>query len=582
MEDAGDAKKEYKEEMMKKAFSLSRLAVVLVFLAGGLYLAAAADAAYKDEYPKKGERAKKEAPEKAVKVESCYGCHEPVKELHKMGRHEKVNCTSCHRGLRKHLENPGPDTRPVTDTSWEACGQCHKDQYESFMKVAWHRPARDEKSQLTNRAPNPFWDKLMMGHGFTKEHNLTRSHNWMLIDHYVVDRAYGGRFQGKAGWQYIFARGTVWDVLEDRYPNTNEHKPFIPQSAAAANPVCLQCKSQDHILDWAYMGDPGKGAKWSRTSNVVELARSLQHGLNCFTCHDPHAAKPRIVRDGLIDALTRADGDTLWHKDPKRTGIKVMDMGVRGFQRKIALLDRYDTRLLCGQCHVEYNCNPGYDPKNPDTSKYSVTMADRRTNHFPYKDVFDLYDHYVNKVSFLDFKHGLTGGLLWKAQHPESETYYNSRHAKAGVGCDGCHTPRVRDGKNGKLYTSHFAVSPRVQLKDTCLKCHPKWTEEMARYAIDSVKAHIRGKMRKAEFWMTALIDKVVEGRKAGLGEDVIKQAQDQHLKAHFLWEYWTAENSDGFHNPEMARESLTRSVDESMKGIKIISDALVMKTAAR
>ena len=84
--------------------------------------------------------------------------------------------------------------------------------------------------------------------------------------------------------------------------------------------------------------------------------------------------------------------------------------------------------------------------------------------------------------------------------------------------------------------------------------------------------------MRKAEFWLSALIDKVVEGKKSGLAAETIKQAQDQHLRAHILWEYWTAENSDGFHNPEMARESLTRSVDESMKGIKIINDALAAK----
>ena len=49
----------------------------------------------------------------------------------------------------------------------------------------------------------------------------------------------------------------------------------------------------------------------------------------------------------------------------------------------------------------------------------------------------------------------------------------------------------------------------------------------------------------------------------------------------HILWEYWTAENSDGFHNPELARESLTKSVDESQKGIKIINDAMAPKTAA-
>jgi len=85
-------------------------------------------------------------------------------------------------------------------------------------------------------------------------------------------------------------------------------------------------------------------------------------------------------------------------------------------------------------------------------------------------------------------------------------------------------------------------------LKETCLKCHPTWTEEMARYSIDSVKAYGKGKMRKAEFWLSALIDRIIEGKKAGLSEDIIKQAQDQHLRAHILWEYWTAENSDGFH----------------------------------
>ncbi len=543
-------------------------------LVGGIYDSSA------DAQAKAADAKKTASPaEKPVKVEACYECHAPIKELHSMGKHAKINCASCHKGLEQHIaKGPSPETRPATDMSWEACGSCHKDQYNSFMKEAYHRPARDEKSQLTNRAPNPYWDKLMMGHGFTKEHNLTRSHKWMLTDHLIVDRAYGGRFQGKNGWQYIFDGGKAWDVLVDKYPDAKEHKAFIPQSAAAANPVCLQCKTQDQILKWAYMGDPVPGAQWSRTSKVFELAKDLQHGLNCFMCHDPHAAKPRIVRDGLIEALTRPDADTLWHKDPKRTGIKVIELGLRGFTRKIALLDKYDTRLQCGQCHVEYNCNPGTDPK---TGK-PVIMADRRTNHFPYKDVFELYDHYVNKVSFLDFKHALTGGLLWKAQHPEAEAFYYSKHAKAGAGCDSCHTPKVKDRKTGKVYTSHFAATPKVQLKETCLKCHTKWNEEQAKYAIDSVKAHIKGKMRKAEFWLSALIDKIVEGKKAGLAEDVIKSAQDHHLKAHILWEFWTAENSDGFHNPDMARESLTKSVDESQKGIKVINDAIVAKTASK
>ena len=570
--------------MNKKLYYVVLIVISTIALVGGIYYTSA-DAQKTGAYSGAGVQ-KTVTSEKPVKIETCYDCHEQIKEFHAGNKHAKVNCANCHSGLDKHLkaaENQTPETRPITNTSWEACGQCHKEQYDSFMQTAYHRPARDEKSQLTNRAPNPFWDKLMAGHGFTKEHNLTRSHPWMLVDHLVVDRAYGGRFQPKNGWLYTTEQAPVkaWDFLQDNYPDVADHKAFIPQSAAAANPVCLQCKSQDQILKWAYMGDPVQGAQWSRTSKVTELVKDLKHGLNCIFCHDPHAAKPRIVRDGLIDALTMPDGDTLWHKDPNRTGIKVIDMGMRGFTRKIALLDKYDTRLQCGQCHVEYNCNPGYDPKNPDTSKPSVTMADRRTNHFPYKDVFGLYDHYVNKLSFLDFKHAITGGLLWKAQHPEAEAYYNSKHAKAGAGCNDCHTPKVKDKKTGKVYTSHFAVTPKVQLKDTCLKCHSKWTEEQAKYSIDSVKAHIRGKMRKAEYWLSALIDKIVAAKKAGVDAEIIKQAQDQHLKAHILWEFWTAENSDGFHNPQMARESLTRSVDESQKGIKIIDEAMAPKPAA-
>ena len=444
------------------------------------------------------------------------------------------------------------------------------------MKQALHRPARDEKSQLTNRSPNPFWDKLMAGHGFTKEHNLTRSHVNMLTDHLIVDRAYGGRFQAKNGWEYIFEKGKAWDILTDTHHETKEHKAFIPQSAAAANPVCLQCKSQDQILKWSYMGDKVEGkTTWDRTSNVVELAKDLSHGLNCFYCHDPHAAKPRIVRDGLIQALTRPEADTLWHKDPKRTNIKVIDMGLRGFNRKIAILDKYDTRLQCGQCHVEYNCNPGTDTKTGEP----VKMGDQRTNHFPYKDVFGLYEHYKNQINFLDFKHAITGGLLWKAQHPEAEAFYNSKHAKAGAGCDTCHTPKMKN-KQGKMFTSHFAVTPKVQLKETCLtsRCHPKWTEEEAKYAIDSVKAHIKGKMRKAEFRISVLIDKIVTAKAANVDPEVIKKAQDQHLKAHILWEFWTAENSDGFHNPDMAKEALMKSAQEAFDGIKLIDDAMAAK----
>jgi len=134
----------------------------------------------------------------------------------------------------------------------------------------------------------------------------------MLPDHLVVDRAYGGRFRGKDGWEYILEKGRAWDIMVDTQPTATVHRSFITQGAAAAHPVCLQCKSQDQILRWSSMGDKVEGkTTWDRTSFVSALAKDLRHGLNCFYCHDPHAAKPRIVRDGLIRALARLQADTL-------------------------------------------------------------------------------------------------------------------------------------------------------------------------------------------------------------------------------------------------------------------------------
>lgn len=504
----------------------------------------------------------------------CFVCHAEIQALKTGGKHAGVNCASCHPGAAEHLADA--EKKPGTRTDHEVCGGCHKDQYDSFATFNPRKLARVEKSQPAERSPNPLWDKLMMGHGFTKEHAAPRGHAAMLVDHLVVDRAYGGRFQPKDGWSYVTAKGALkaWDLLVDTHPESTDHKPFMPETAAAANATCLQCKTQDHILRWKYMGEKDPAAKWSRASNPVELVKDLSAGLNCFFCHDPHAARPRIVRDALIQALTRPEKDTLWHADPKATPIEVREFR-EGF-RKIALLPRYDTKLQCGQCHVEYNCNAGTNPSDGSKVGYDSQL----TNHFPLKDVFALAEHY-DRLGFRDFRHQLTGGLLWKGQHPETETFWNSKHDRAGVSCNDCHMPRVKN-KAGRSFTSHWQTSPRNYLEATCLRCHKELTETDALYQIDSVKAYTRGKMRKAEFWLAQLIDAIVAAREAGVDEAVLRQAQEQHQKAHVLWEWWTAENSDGFHNPEAARRSLTLSVEEVRKGLALLAEARKAKSAPR
>ena len=183
----------------------------------------------------------------------CLACHANVNGLYGSGKHKSLGCNTCHDGTAEHLADA--KKHPATKTDLATCGGCHANQYNSYSQMDWQRTGRFEKKQLSGPAPDPAYDLLMTPHGFTREHNLPRSHTFALLDQYVVDRAFGGRFGTKEGWRYLAGTGdfNVMDVVIDQFPDNTDQKAFKPGTAAAANPVCLSCKTQDHILDWAYM-----------------------------------------------------------------------------------------------------------------------------------------------------------------------------------------------------------------------------------------------------------------------------------------------------------------------------------------
>jgi formate-dependent nitrite reductase cytochrome c552 subunit len=310
-----------------------------------------------------------------------------------------------------------------------------------------------------------------------------------------------------------------------------------------------------------------KGGKWDRTSDVNDVAKDTNNPVGCIHCHDPHGTQPRIVRDALIQAIEKDKGGNIFSKNGT-TDLKVVDF--RGF-RKIGVMSKTDSRMMCAQCHVEYNCNGG--SQWSDGKK--VGFDDLRTNHFPLKNSMQLLKHY-KELDFFDFKHAVTGARLIKFQHPEAETYAGSVHDKAGVQCHQCHMPKQK-GKNGKQFSTHGVVKPKQTVKASCLGCHPKDTAEQKLYQIESVINYTKGKMRKSEYWLGQLIDTYAAAQRAGVAESVLAQAREKHEEAHALWEYWTAENSDGFHNPSLARESLTASISASKAGVKILNDAMTV-----
>ncbi|HEU0264299.1 MAG TPA: ammonia-forming cytochrome c nitrite reductase subunit c552 [Geobacterales bacterium] len=488
--------------------------------------------------------------------ELCYGCHSEVKALKEGSKHARLGCTSCHGGLKEHLASY--EKKPTTNLDLALCGGCHRQQLESFYTVRYEVPWKKEKGVPTGRSP--MQDKLLAPHGFTKEHNEPRGHAFMVIDQFQVDRFQSGRFQFKDGIWGMDKTGKTWDVLTD----TGQE---LPETAKAGNPTCIQCKTSDHILTWKYMGDKDPQARWDRGSNVVDIAKATNNPLGCIHCHDPHGAQPRVVRDALIEAAGREGGSPLARKAGEK--LKVVDF--RGF-RKIGIMAKADSNLMCAQCHVEYNCNPGY--RFSDNGK--VGVEDRRTNHFPLQGPKEILAHYKN-LDFYDFRHAVTGARLVKLQHPEAETYSGSVHDRAGVQCADCHMVKVK-GKDGKSFTNHAVVKPINHVKEACLPCHPKSTVEQKRWMIETTQNYIKGKMRTAEAGLSKLIDTYAAAKKAGVDESILAQAREKHEEAHVLWEWWTAENSDGWHNPQLARDSLTASIATSRAGVELLTKAMEEK----
>lgn len=495
----------------------------------------------------------------------CYECHEEVKAMKEGSKHAVLPCKTCHDRLDAHMNDPEKN-KPVTVIDQALCGKCHQDEFRTLNQVDYEAQARKEKGTPTGRSP--MQDKLLAPYGFTFEHNEPRGHAFMVIDQFAVDRFQGGRFQFKKGWRGADATGKTWDVLYDKAEGNKEWKPMA-QTAMAGNPTCIQCKTSDHILKWKFLGDKDPRAKWDRTSNVVDVAKDTNNPMGCIHCHDPHGAQPRIVRDELINEIDK--GAKMFAGKDGKTDLKVISF--RDGFRKIGVMKKPDSRMMCAQCHVEYACGKGYE----FGSGKGIGYEDQRTNHMPLKQVKELLEHY-KKLNFYDFKHEVTGAQLVKLQHPEAETYSGSVHDRAGVTCADCHMP-VMKNKQGKSFRSHMVVKPKNHIKESCLSCHThaRETAEQKLYQLDAVQNYVKGKMRKAEYWLGQLIDAYAAAQRLGVTPTVLDQARAKHEEAHVLWEWWTAENSDGFHNPGLARDSLTASITASKAGVKMLNDAMAV-----
>ena len=301
-------------------------------------------------------------PAQALDAQTCLSCHTTISKLHTRGAHKDVNCGSCHTVKAEHFSKPSAANRPTTRFDYESCSQCHTSEHQDLMNpkyhYAWAKMGGNPAYSFI-RDQDDGWPRSL-------QYRFPRFHSSLMAD-FVANRA-NGRFQYDDKTGQGKPQEKHWDVIKDMHPENGDqmmgdvigigwrpHKGREGQQDSR----CLLCKTSETMMEYSYdlMSANPKGYDFS--SPVVPMLKKIQTGFNCNFCHDPHSAEPRIIFAPLIESMTGENGrENFYQKtvgSKASTPIEVVDMGLRGFTRKIGILKDYNANFQCGQCHNAAN-----------------------------------------------------------------------------------------------------------------------------------------------------------------------------------------------------------------------------------
>jgi formate-dependent nitrite reductase cytochrome c552 subunit len=551
----------------------------------------------------------------------CSSCHaQRVSEI-TASSHTGVPCETCHEGAAVHAADRA--TTPAVHFDLELCGGCHSAQYGTYVYGdSWKTTYGGSPTRWSKLNDFRHYNDIIDGYGFTREYNEERSHGVMLQDHYDVSRGkYDTCIQCKSTkvayyWDSGQERtvrnqtvvqgghmaqaltvpaGTTVRMSTDRqaaYPKTHEAQVLVTlpdgtRYASYDTPGALKNPQ------WTW------SALYALTVNELPAASPTRaSGNGCNHCHAPHKVKRdpatgelvgfRIVRKALLDAISRR------RINPTDAG----SSPTFGGDTPLSLDEKV---ALCAQCHVEYVC--GNSP---------IDGIDR--DFFPWAKVSDLeaiyqtqfpgYGAYADRKYVQDWSHG-AGALsspfspgngvsyltpfpireeLIKSQHPEAETYWESRHYGNGAACSTCHMPKVTRTADGSRFTSHWMASPlkymtpqpvgtfaasfglavdRDGLIPPCGACHGGNLANMKSRAA-RIQDDIYAQAVQVEDALVSSLAAIKRTKDAAAEHQpvdvaLLEAAAEDHRAGARAWENLVvSENSMGFHDPAEVGSELT------------------------
>ncbi len=280
--------------------------------------------------------------------------------------------------------------------------------------------------------------------------------------------------------------------------------------------TCYSCKSSDNPRLWDKLGM----AEFDHLP-FSELGQQINNPIGCANCHDAETMKLVVTNPALDEALKAQGKD--W----------------RTFTRQEM------RTVVCANCHVEYYFK--------GDGKYLTFPWAKGTN-------IDEIDAYYDETGFKDWEYPETGTPMIKMQHPEYEMFTaNSTHSNAGVACADCHMPYTRDG--AAKFSTHDVKSPLLNAETACGACHTDVAYVTGR--VGQIQKQVSTTMLATEEALLAAIEALkVAAADPNADKALLDEARTLHRKAQLRWDFISAENSLGFHNPEETLRILAASTD--------------------
>ena len=301
--------------------------------------------------------------------------------------------------------------------------------------------------------------------------------------------------------------------------------------------TCYSCKSSDNPGLWTELGMEA----YDKMS-FNEMTPNINNSIGCSNCHEAETMRLIATNPALIEALERQGKDwETYSRQEMRT-------------------------LVCANCHVEYYFK--------GDGKYLTFPWDNGTK-------VEQIIAYYEEAGFKDWAYPETESPMLKAQHPEYEFFTaGSTHYEAGVSRADCHMPYVRDG--AAKYSSHDVHSPLLNPEEACGQCHTD--TEFVIERVNSIQQQVADTKIATEDAILDAMTAIKAAVAAGNADPaLLDEARKLHREAQFMWDFISAENSTGFHNPEYALEVLAKSTNlarqSQMLAAQSVNDMSLLKT---